>query len=692
MYLLFMATTKASKASKSPPQQALEKLVKLRSEIDRHNYSYHVLDRPEISDREYDRLFDELLALEREHPELKDSTSPTERVGGEPLLSFKKVTRQTPMLSLQNSYNPEDILAFDQRAKKQLGLEEGTKIGYYCEPKIDGLSIELVYERGTLVRALTRGDGTVGEDVTHNIKTIKSIPLKLSEAEAPLLEIRGEIVMFKDEFKRLNETQQDNGEEPFANPRNATAGTIRQLDPKIAASRRLRFFAYAAGEITHYSIKSQKDFHDLLFRLGFPTLAHNKHDEKQFKKPLAHQEPDISGAVEYYKWIQGLRHELRFDIDGVVIKVDSWKLQQELGFVARNPRWANAAKFEPEQAETLVEDIQVQVGRTGALTPVAIMKPVFVGGVTITHATLHNQNEIDRKDVRVGDTVLVQRAGDVIPEIVQSFPEKRPKNTKPFKIPSHCPVCLAQAIREEDEAVSRCPNRFCSARLKESLKHFISRRAMNVEGLGDKWIDSFVDLKLVSHFSDLYKLTKEDLLALDRQGEKLSQKILSSLEKSKKTTRARLIFGLGIRFVGEQTAKSLAKKYSKMSEFLNATQEELENIGDVGPKVATSIMAALNDKNFVQEIESLLKVGFEFEQTEKTTTELEGLTFVITGTLPVSRVEAQTFLEKKGALVSSSVTKKTSYLLLGDDPGSKLEKAQSLGVKTLSWQQLQKLI
>lgn len=687
-----MATTKSSKPPKEQAERASLNIRKLRAEIEKHNYAYHVLDKPEITDREYDQLFDELLALEKEFPELKESTSPTQRVGGEPLSAFKKVTRTIPMLSLQNSYDPNDVLEFDIRAKKQLGLKEDVPIEYFCEPKIDGLSIELVYEYGKLTRAITRGDGSTGEDVTHNVKTIKSVPLLLNETEAPLFEVRGEIVMLKEDFEKLNEAQQENGEEPFANPRNATAGTIRQLDPKIAASRSLRFYAYAVGQVTHYKIKSQEHLHEILHQLGLPTLAHNKTFQSRFKLALAQKCPSVEQAIEYYSWIKNLRHDLTFEIDGVVIKVDSWKLQQELGFVARNPRWATAAKFEPEQAETLVEDIQVQVGRTGALTPVAIMKPIFVGGVTITHATLHNQDEVDRKDVRIGDTVLVQRAGDVIPEIVKVNLEKRPNKSKPFKIPNTCPVCNTAAVRADGEAVTRCPNNFCSARLKESIKHFISRRAMNVEGLGDKWVDIFVDSGLVKGFSDLYKIKKSDLLEFERQGEKLAQKIISNLERSKTTSRARLIFGLGIRFVGEQTAKSLAKKYTEIEDLLNATQAELEEIGDVGPKVAASIVEAFQDKTMRKEILSLLNVGFEFEKTEKSTAELNGLTFVITGTLPVSRTEAQEFLEKKGAHVSSSVTKKTSYLLLGDDPGSKLDKAQSLGVKTISWEELQKMI
>ncbi|MGE3973603.1 MAG: NAD-dependent DNA ligase LigA, partial [Bdellovibrionales bacterium] len=363
-----MATTKASKTPKtsaSNSSKPIERIKKLRAEIDHHNYAYHVLDKPEVSDREYDQLFEELLQLEKEHPELKDPLSPSQRVGGTPLESFKKVTRRVPMLSLQNSYDSEDILEFDQRAKKLLGLPEEEKIEYFSEPKIDGLSIELVYEKGVLVRAITRGDGITGEDVTNNVKTIKSIPLALTEREAPLLEIRGEIVMLKEDFKKLNEAQQENGEEVFANPRNATAGTIRQLDPKIAASRSLRFFAYAVGEITHYKIKSQKELHELLHRLGLPTLAFNKSLEKKFKKPLAHVTPHADAAIEYYNWIGRLRHELSFDIDGVVVKANFWKLQQELGTVARNPRWATAAKFAPEQATTLIEEIQVQVGRTG---------------------------------------------------------------------------------------------------------------------------------------------------------------------------------------------------------------------------------------------------------------------------------------------------------------------------------------
>ncbi len=525
-----------------------EQAHKLREQIEAHNYAYHVLDKPAISDREFDKLFEELLKLEKEHPELRSPDSPTMKVGGVVLDAFVKKEHRTPMLSLQNSYSEEEIVAFDERVRKVLGPSE--KIEYFCEPKLDGLAIEIIYEKGRLTHAITRGDGLTGEDVTHNVRTIKSVPLKLRK-EIPLLEVRGEILIFKEDFKNLNDEQVEEGEEPFANPRNAAAGTIRQLDPNITANRPLRFFAYGLGDSRGIEIKSQEILFSEFKRLGLPSMGGN------FTTTCE----TVDEVLKYYKKMEGRRRSLDFDIDGVVIKVNSWRLQTELGFVARSPRWATAAKYEPEQAETIVEDIRVQVGRTGALTPVVVMKPVQVGGVTITNATLHNQDEVDRKDVRIGDTIIVRRAGDVIPEVVQSIVEKRPKGAKAFKIPDKCPACGTKAVRMEGEAATRCPNILCPARIKQGLMHFAGRRAMNIEGLGDRWIEILVDQGMVKSFSDLYRLTTKDLLTLERQGEKLANKIINNIEESKRAGLARFIFALGIKFVGEQTAKYLAKKY-----------------------------------------------------------------------------------------------------------------------------------
>lgn len=655
----------------------------LIEEIQIHDTNYHVLDRPTISDREYDKLFEELKSIENAHPELVSERSPTQRVGGAALDKFKKVPHRKPMLSLQNSYSPEDILAFDKRAKKVLGSD--ADIEYFCELKLDGLAIELIYENGSLTGALTRGDGTIGEDVLSNIRTIKSIPLKLKDKNPPkLVEIRGEVLMFKKDFLKLNEEQQEAGEVPFANPRNASAGTIRQLDPKIAASRPLRFFGYALGATDGVKISTQEEIIRQFREWGIPTV----HDEH-----LALVE-NAEGAVDYYHKIHKLRKSLPFDIDGIVVKVNSFKLQEELGFIARSPRWANAAKFEPEQAETQIEKIIVQVGRTGALTPVAVMKPVLVGGVTVTNATLHNQDEIDRKDVREGDFVIVHRAGDVIPEIVEVLKDKRDLKSKPFKIPHKCPVCQSDAIKSEGEVVLRCVNPVCDAKIKESLKHFVSKRAMNIENVGDKLIDTFVDNGLISSFSDLYKLKIEQVLSLERQGEKSAQNVIDSINSSRNPSLSRFIYSLGIRFVGEQTAKLIANHFGTLDKFLNSKLEELVQIEGVGPKVAQSIVETISQESFRKEIEKIIANGVEVQGEEKkvSSEKLKGLTFVITGTLPVERDEVKKLIESHLGKASGSVSKKTSYVLAGEAAGSKLDKAQELGVKIISWEEFQNLI
>jgi len=675
--------------AKKTSRALAEEAAKLRQQIEEHNYLYHVLDRPVISDREFDELFNKLIQIESEQPELRTPDSPTQRVGGQALESFKKIEHRVPMLSLQNSYSIDDIASFHARVQKALG--DNVSLDYYCEPKLDGMAIELIYENGRLTRALTRGDGFTGEDVTSNVRTIASVPLKLRDDSVPLFEVRGEVLMLKKDFKALNEAQQENGEEPFANPRNAAAGTVRQLDPRIAASRPLKFFAYALGDYRGIEVKSQAELHEQFQHLGLPSLAHSDRLKKQLGGPVTRVCRGLDEVLKYYKWIQSHRHNLDFDIDGIVIKVNSWKLQNEVGFVARSPRWANAAKYEPEQAQTKIEDITVQVGRTGALTPVANMIPVSVGGVTITHATLHNQDEIDRKDIRVGDFVIVQRAGDVIPEVVRVLTEKRSKSSKPYKLPKNCPVCGTTAFRPEGEAVMRCPNPLCRARLKESIKHFASRRAMNLEGLGDRWIDLFVDRDLVSRFSDIYRIKKEDLLQFERQGEKLATKIIKNIEASKKADLARFIYALGIRFVGEQTAKYLARKYGDIEKLMTASLEELQSVEEVGPRIAESIYNAFKDKRFIKDIHEMMRLGVEFEKPKEGSHKLQGLTFVITGTLPVPRTEAQALLETNGAHISSSVSKKTSYVLAGEEAGSKLEKAQALGIKIITWDELLKL-
>lgn len=671
---------KKVQASLDKIQARYEELIE---EIQVHDTNYHVLDKPTISDREYDKLFSELKDIEAAHPEIISELSPTQRVGAQALDKFRKVDHRKPMLSLQNSYSPEDILAFDKRAKKILGSEKDLE--YFCELKLDGLAIELIYENGNLTGALTRGDGTTGEDVFSNIRTIKSIPMKLKTKSPPkLIEIRGEVLMFKKDFLELNEEQQEAGEVPFANPRNASAGTIRQLDPKIAASRPLRFFGYALGATEGAKISSQQDTIHQFREWGIPTI----NDDHLALVDSA------SGAVDYYHKIHKLRKSLPFDIDGIVVKVNSFKLQEELGFIARSPRWANAAKFEPEQAETQVEKIIVQVGRTGALTPVAVMKPVLVGGVTITNATLHNQDEVDRKDVREGDYVIVHRAGDVIPEIVEVLKDKRDKKSKPFQIPRKCPVCGSEAVKPEGEVVLRCPNPVCDAKIKESLKHFVSKRAMKIEKVGDKLIDSFVDHGLISSYSDLYKLKLDQILNLERQGEKSAQNIIESIDSSRKPSLSRFIYSLGIRFVGEQTAKLVANHFGTIDKFLKSNLEELVEIEGVGPKVAQSIIDAISQSSFKDEIKKIIKNGVEIQGEEKrvSSEKLKGLTFVITGTLPLDRDEVKKIIESHLGKASGSVSKKTSYVLAGEAAGSKLDKAQELGVKIISWDEFQALI
>ncbi|MCB0349001.1 MAG: NAD-dependent DNA ligase LigA, partial [Bdellovibrionales bacterium] len=602
--------------------------------------------------------------------------------GGKPTIAldkFEKKAHRTPMLSLQNSYSVEDLYEFEKRAQKVLVTEESFE--YLAELKFDGLAMELVYENGLLVSAITRGDGLIGEDVTTNVRTIRSIPLKL-KTSYPLLEVRGEVIMLKEDFKDLNERQSENGLEEFANPRNAAAGSIRQLDSSISASRKLRFMAYGLGSTEGVDIKKQSDIYDIFKNEGIPFC------DKKLREIAFGAEKIVS----YYRKIEEERHDLPFDIDGIVVKINSVHLQNELGFVARNPRWATAVKFTPEQSQTVIEDIIVQVGRTGALTPVAIMKPANVGGVTITNATLHNQDEIDRKDVRVGDTVIIHRAGDVIPEIVSVVGE-HPKNSKPYKLPSKCPICSTSVVKEENEVKTRCPNSLCPARIKESLKHFVSRRAMNIEKLGDKWIDSFVDNGFIKSFSDIYKLNEEKILSLDRQGKKSTENLLASIEASKKSNLSRFIFSLGIRFIGEQTAKNLAAKFQTIEALLSASEEQLLEVEEIGTKIVKELMHVLNDKVFLREIKELLAAGIVLESnTASGPQPLKGFTFVVTGSLPQDRNKVKDMIESAGGKVSSSVSKKTHYVLAGEEAGSKLEKANELGIKVLSWDDFRKML
>lgn len=657
----------------------------LRAELNRHAYAYYVLDNPSVPDAEYDRLFSELQRLEEAHPELKSLDSPTNRVGGVPLPEFGQVQHAVPMLSLNNGFEDDDVINFDRRARE--GLDVQNEIVYAIDLKFDGLAINLRYVDGVFTQAATRGDGFTGEDVTENIRTIRSIPLRLRVDHPPkILDVRGEVLMFKRDFEKLNQRQRDAGAKEFANPRNAAAGSLRQLDSKITAKRTLRFFAYGIG---------------LLEGMGMPPSHRALLDwYKQAGIPVCEENALVSGAsglLEFYKAIQARRDNLDYEIDGVVYKVNDFASQQSLGFVSRAPRFAIAHKFPAQEALTTVLDIEVQVGRTGAITPVARLAPVFVGGVTVTNATLHNEEEIQRKDIRIGDTVSVRRAGDVIPEVVASILEKRPEDSRQFVMPVECPICGSPIQKPEDEAIARCSGGWikCTAQRKGGLSHFASRKAMNIDGVGEQLIDQLVDKNVVTTAADLYKLGLRALVELDRMAEKSAQNVLSALETSKLTSFPRFIYALGIRHVGESTAKDLAAHFGNTDALMKATEEQLLEVSDVGPVVAKSILRFFSDPLNVELVEQLLASGIHWpaiEVQEKGEQVLAGKTLVLTGTLPtLSRDQATEIIEKAGGKVSGSVSKKTSHLVAGDDAGSKLMKAQELGINILTEAELLQL-
>ncbi len=673
---------------------AKAEIKRLSQEIRKHDKLYHTLDQPEISDYEYDQLFGRLVALENEFPELTTQDSPTQNVGGPILDQFKKVQHKEPMLSLQNTYSADEIVEFEEKIQRQ--INDDSPVQFFCSPKYDGVAMELVYVDGILERAITRGDGSLGEDVFNNIKTIASVPKKLTGSKPPpRLDVRGEVLLFKQEFLRINDANDENGLPPFANPRNAAAGTIRQLDSRVAKSRNLQMFCYSLGFSEGFDPESQFEFEEHLSKMGLPVMPCSSGSEVS-QKALSQICTGSQQVIEYYKNIEKIRSRLDFEIDGIVVKVNSFRLQKSLGKIARSPRWAFAAKFTPEQAQTIIEDIVVQVGRTGALTPVAIMAPVSVGGVTITHATLHNQDEIDRKDVRKGDTVIVHRAGDVIPEVLSVLKEKRPKSSKAFSLPAQCPACGEPAHQEPDEAVKRCQNSLCPAVMVESLKHFVSRNALNIDKLGARLIEVFFDKKLIQKFSDIYKLKYEDVISLERQGEKSTTNLLESIAASKETELHRLIYGLGIRFVGEQTARTLAQYFKTVDAFLKASEEELLALPDIGPRVTKSVTTALAQPRFQSEVRELIKVGLRPKAIKgvsaSQSSKFANMSFVVTGTLPIPRNEVQDMIRQAGGQVGSSVSKKTSVLVAGDKAGSKLEKAEKLGVSVWSWDELQKQI
>jgi DNA ligase (NAD+) len=658
------------------PKARIDELV---LELHRLNEAYHQKDQPLVSDAEYDALFRELERLEAEHPDLKRSDSPTLRVGAAPLAAFEKITHRQPMLSIANSINEQELNAFDERVKKGLG-REGEMIDYHAELKFDGLSVNLTYVNGELATAATRGDGTVGENVTPNVRTIKNVPLRLKGKKHPaVVEVRGEIMLPLKAFQELNEEQEEAGEKVFANPRNAAAGSVRQLDSKITAGRDLKLFAYALGAWEGAGKpKTQSEILETLFAWGFES--HEFHQ-------ICH---GVGEVQKYYEQIGARREKLEFDIDGVVVKVNRLDWQDELGFVSRSPRSMTAYKFPPRQKATKINDISVQVGRTGVLTPVANLEPVNIHGVVVGRAALHNQEEIDRKDIRVGDWVLVQRAGDVIPEVVSVILERRTGAEKKFRLPKKCPACGAETVKAEEEVAVRCPNENCPAQNLEALEHFV--KAMNIMGLGPRILEQLVSHGLVKRASDLYLVKETDLLELEGFQARSAEKLVAAIQKTKDCKLGSLLFGLGIRHVGERLAASLAREYPNLEELMEASEERLLEVEDIGEVVAKSIREFFGKARNREEVKRLLKVGIQPKSVSRQSSNLAGLQFVLTGTLPgVSRQEATEWIEQRGGKVGSSVNKKTSYLVAGEEAGSKLDKARELGVKVISLDELHAL-
>ncbi|MBW2349379.1 MAG: NAD-dependent DNA ligase LigA [Deltaproteobacteria bacterium] len=659
-------------------EEVREKIETLRELIRYHNHRYYVLDDPEISDAEYDRLFQELAALEKAHPHLITPDSPTQRVGAEPQETFSEVVHHLPMLSLENGFNEGAVLDFDARLKRFLGDE--SPIEYAVEPKIDGLAVELVYEGGALSVASTRGDGRVGENITPNIKTILTVPLRLTHLSGgppvpDLLEVRGEVYMEIDDFHRLNRIREERGLPAFANPRNAAAGSLRQLDARVTAKRPLNMFCYGIGRMSGDGFETYVQLIHTLQAWGL-----------RVNRPHIRVCPSPEEVVRYCKELEERRSGFPYEIDGAVIKVNRLALQARLGNKSRSPRWALAFKFQPVQASSVIRKIDVQVGRTGALTPVAHLEPVEVGGVLVKRATLHNQEEMERKDVREGDTVLVQRAGDVIPEVVKVITSRRTGREKRFRMPDRCPACGAAVSRKEGEVVLRCRNRDCPAQLHASLRHFAGKGAMDIDGLGEKLVAQLIETGLVREAADLYHLRMEDLLKLERMAEKSAANLLRAIEESKKTTLARFLYALGIRHVGEHVASLLAERFGDLEALSAATEEELMDIPEVGPQIAESVVSFFSDEDNRRHLQRLLDAGISWERpAPPERTAFRDKTFVLTGSLQgMSRTEAKERITALGGRVSSSVGGKTDYLVVGQDPGSKLQKARARGVTILS--------
>jgi DNA ligase (NAD+) len=667
----------------SPEDAARIRVDALRRQMEHHNRLYYILDAPAISDAEYDALFRELQQLEEQYPGLVSPDSPTQRVGGAALDKFSSVAHRLPMLSLENATNAGEIRDFDLRVKKNLGLPSEVLISYICEPKMDGLAVELVYTDGLLTVASTRGDGVTGEDVTENIRTIRSLPLRLSGDRIPrLLEVRGEVFLSLEAFRRINSEKEENGDAPFVNPRNAAAGSLRQIDPRITARRPLSVYCYAPGIAEGADFSSQQEFFESIAGWGLPV------------NPLVRPAAGIEAAVAFYEEMQQQRELLPYEIDGTVIKVDSFALQRELGEKSRSPRWAVACKFPPRQAVTVVEDILLSVGRTGVITPVAQLGPVEISGVTVSRATLHNWDEIALKDIRIGDTVVVERAGDVIPAVVRVLTEKRSGAEKPSLPPEHCPQCGSAVVRIADEVAVRCMGLACPPQFRESIMHFASRNAMDIEGLGEKFIEQLLSLGLVYSVADLYRLSRDDLMKFERMGEKLASNLLSAIESSKQRDLGRFIFALGIRHVGERTAKSLAQAFGSLENLELATFEELVSIRDIGSTVAQSIRTFFDNETNIAVIRRMLEAGVTpAVEQKKVGGRFTGKSFVFTGALSrFIRDEARILVENEGGNAVGSVSKKTDYVVAGEEAGSKLAKARELGVTVLTEEEFLELV
>jgi DNA ligase (NAD+) len=664
-------------------KEAGAEIEQLREKIRYHNHRYYVLDNPEISDDEYDLLMRRLVALETKFPELITPDSPTQRVGAPLQGGFVEVPHRVPMLSLQDVRGEDELKEWEARVRRHLHLDADEEIEYVCEPKIDGLAISLIYENGKFTRGVTRGDGQRGEDITANLKTINAIPLALHNKPLPLFEARGEVYMLRSEFEKMNQRQEAEGKPLFANPRNAGAGSVRQLDPKMTAARRLTFTAYTLGAVEGARFKTHWEILEYLREAGFRVGTANK---------------ICKGLEEVQQFIENWReerHRVDYATDGVVVKVNSLHLQQELGFVGRNPRWACAFKFPPEEQITRVLDITINVGRTGALTPLAHFEPVEVAGTTVAKATLHNEDEMRRKDIRIGDRVVIRKAGEIIPEVVRVMVEDRKGTEKPFVFPTHCPVCKAEVVKPEGEAVTRCVNAECPAQLERLLEHFVARGAMNIDRVGEKLIKQLVAAGKVKDAADLFTLTKDDLLSLERMAEKSANNVLESIEKAKHPTLARLIYALGIRHVGERTAELLADRFGTLEALRNAPLEDVAGVHDVGPVAGASIRAWLDEEHNQLVLQKLLAAGVAPKEVEKSGTVDErfaGKSFVFTGTLTMNRREAEEAVKQRGGRVAGSVSKKTDYVVVGEDAGSKAARARELGVTILTEEEFKELL